>query len=360
MRNRFDQAAIDVVRKPPPVTVEDVVARLDELQIALGGYTDGRPLSGFNFLYHRITSEILTALDIEPPTSDHESWHRREEHPLAGHYEGSLDRLARDPLAPLTPAVLAIEIPETIPSLVAQQAALRQAPMSDDSLPPATEVEIPAEATMGPSEEAASDGRADPHHASLNPRLEDGFADGPFMRILDVEFAALYFSALRAWTNDEPVPTCWEALFENWDNLPEGAMTGALLGINAHINHDLALAVVASHDQVGMTMVDGGDRHDDYLLINDVFLVQIPILFEALKDLLPTSKQYWYQLALLLGLLDHAAPWLIDETRDLAWLHARDLMNGTAPVPPAAPTPIDPTRDGPVGLWAEAILLTPA
>ena len=77
----------------------------------------------------------------------------------------------------------------------------------------------------------------------VNDRMTDGYFTNPrFVARLDIRFASLYLEALPA-----PVPTAaWAPVFELRhapDRLP---IQYALAGMNAHINHDLPLAVVAA------------------------------------------------------------------------------------------------------------------
>src|SRR4051812_40125452 len=71
-----------------------------------------------------------------------------------------------------------------------------------------------------------------------------GFHDPAWMAALDVNFAGLYFRSLATWLSGGVAPRCWRALFErrNWTALAR--VQCALAGVNAHINHDLPLAIV--------------------------------------------------------------------------------------------------------------------
>ncbi len=67
------------------------------------------------------------------------------------------------------------------------------------------------------------------------------FEDGPRMDRFATTFASYY---TRVWRREVPTPRCWQA---SWSAAREGDLLIAqhlLLGINAHVNHDLALAVV--------------------------------------------------------------------------------------------------------------------
>src|SRR5690242_3754575 len=80
---------------------------------------------------------------------------------------------------------------------------------------------------------------------------QGGFAAAPWLARLDVHFASLYLSALRSWLAAETPaasapPSCWSAIFRRREDSRLARIQFALAGINAHINHDLALAIVAT------------------------------------------------------------------------------------------------------------------
>src|SRR5690348_2569611 len=73
-----------------------------------------------------------------------------------------------------------------------------------------------------------------------------GFSDSAWLAELDVQFAGLYFGALRSALSGEPSPGCWQALFECRSHAAIARIQFALAGINAHINHDLPQAIVTT------------------------------------------------------------------------------------------------------------------
>src|SRR6476660_1843674 len=72
------------------------------------------------------------------------------------------------------------------------------------------------------------------------------FIDGPWVRSYLLHFARLYIEAFRAFENGdlEHVPTAWQVAFELSARGEGMALQHLLLGVNAHINHDLAIALV--------------------------------------------------------------------------------------------------------------------
>jgi hypothetical protein len=73
-----------------------------------------------------------------------------------------------------------------------------------------------------------------------------GFTDPAWLAQLDVQFAPLYFSALKSSLSGQPTSTCWQVVFNSRNQAAIARIQFALAGINAHINHDLAEAIVAT------------------------------------------------------------------------------------------------------------------
>ncbi|WP_238547305.1 DUF5995 family protein [Actinoplanes friuliensis] len=137
--------------------------------------------------------------------------------------------------------------------------------------------------------------------------------DAAFLELLDVEFAKRYFHALSLWgADDDSTPDAWEVLFRRAQDGEVSKLTAAMLGVNAHINHDLALALIATWEQLGPP--DEDRVHPDYLLINKIF-------FEEIPDLRRRYSTPW-QLRLddLVGTLDDwSQRVLVSATRARAW-----------------------------------------
>jgi hypothetical protein len=108
------------------------------------------------------------------------------------------------------------------------------------------------------------------------------FADDEYLARLDVVFANRYFDALRAWAGGATPPGCWKLLFD----LPvDGEVTALQLaggGVNAHINLDLAVAVVDTGREMGDAGLDV--REGDYTKVNDVFAEDMARLVHKLLE----------------------------------------------------------------------------
>ena len=140
-------------------------------------------------------------------------------------------------------------------------------------------------------------------------------ADPAFLELLDVEFAKRYFHALRLWgEDDDATPDAWEVLFCRGQDKRVTRLTAAMLGVNAHINFDLALALIATWEQFGPP---GDDLHPDYRLINKIFYEEIPGLRRRY------STPWQLKIDQLCGDLDDwSQRLLVLSTRALAWEQA--------------------------------------
>ncbi len=159
---------------------------------------------------------------------------------------------------------------------------------------------------------------------SVLERLYAGrFRDPAFLSRLDVEFAARYFDALRAWAGVEASPRCprvWAGLFQRIPGPDSRPLPAACAGLNAHLNFDLPFALVTTFDHLGSDPIDDSDQHHDYLQITDIFA-------EAVPGLRPGSLDKWQLLIdTMNGCLDDW--WLGEEaeyTRNVAWRNAQKL-----------------------------------
>jgi hypothetical protein len=75
----------------------------------------------------------------------------------------------------------------------------------------------------------------------------EGFADTRFLETLDVHFADLFFSALESYRREPAsTPPAWAPLFAQRSRRGIAPLQFALAGMNAHINRDLPVALVAT------------------------------------------------------------------------------------------------------------------
>lgn len=72
-----------------------------------------------------------------------------------------------------------------------------------------------------------------------------GFVDGEWTERWDVAFAGLYLDAFGHWQRHEPTPRPWQVAFDATRGPRLPPLRHVLLGINAHVNYDLPLALLA-------------------------------------------------------------------------------------------------------------------
>jgi hypothetical protein len=73
-----------------------------------------------------------------------------------------------------------------------------------------------------------------------------GFNDPAWLSELDVLFAGLYFDAVAGELSGGSCPECWKAMLSVRDQLKIARIQFAFAGMNAHINHDLPMAIVST------------------------------------------------------------------------------------------------------------------
>ncbi|MET7484345.1 DUF5995 family protein [Streptomyces sp. NPDC005538] len=94
---------------------------------------------------------------------------------------------------------------------------------------------------------------------------EGRFEDGPRMDRFDTLFGNRYFEAYDAWRRDRSGPRCWRETFGLLDDSDTVIVQHLILGVNAHINLDLAVATARTSPGEDIQAL----RHD-FLLINDI------------------------------------------------------------------------------------------
>ncbi|WP_081239103.1 DUF5995 family protein [Streptomyces viridosporus] len=141
------------------------------------------------------------------------------------------------------------------------------------------------------------------------------FADARAAITLDVRFAERYLRAVEALFEERRPPACWRPLFQFRRHPGVRPLQFALAGINAHIGHDLALAVVDACRTLGCAPVDLEDEFDR---VGDLL---VSLEERIREDLMPGPDllQIADPLTHLLG------AWSLDRARDAAWTAARAL-----------------------------------
>lgn len=149
-----------------------------------------------------------------------------------------------------------------------------------------------------------------------------GFSDPAWLAELDVQFAPLYFDALGAWLAGELTPDCWRAVFERRDQTAIARIQFALAGINAHINHDLAIAIFAACAATGTVPQHGSERYNDFTALNTTLDSLIESAKSTLRVRLPGDA-----LPPVAHLDDTIAAWSVSAAREAAWRNAELLWH---------------------------------
>ena len=149
---------------------------------------------------------------------------------------------------------------------------------------------------------------------TVNSELSQGFfADPGFMTTLDVVFANFYFAAADAASEPATVPLAWRPLIEQRATAGIEPIQFALAGMNAHINHDLPVAVVTTCAELG-TEPAAGPHLADFQKVDQ--------LLDAAEQSVRRSFESRPELAVdrhLQAVDNLVACWSINSARDLAW-----------------------------------------
>jgi len=90
-----------------------------------------------------------------------------------------------------------------------------------------------------------------------------------FLDALDVTFANLYLEAFDAVGTGAECPTAWAPLFEHRRRTHITPIQFALAGMNAHINHDLPLAVITTATEQAVEPFADCPYQRDFFRVND-------------------------------------------------------------------------------------------
>lgn len=176
-----------------------------------------------------------------------------------------------------------------------------------------------------------------------------GWEDSAWLTRLDVVFAQFYFTAIANWlSNSAAVPSSWKALFESRFSPGIERIQFALAGMNAHINHDLPLALLQTDTELNLVPGKAGPEHDDFERVNAL-----------LEEVLPEALQF-----LATGILGELAQdtgkigrflaiWNVRAARDWAWDFADHLRS----LPEVARTTALMVQDQTTGVLGRSFLL---
>jgi hypothetical protein len=149
----------------------------------------------------------------------------------------------------------------------------------------------------------------------------DSYEDPEFIARLDVVFAGLYFAAVDDDDAGREIPKAWAPLFEKRHEPGIAPLQFAIAGMNAHINHDLAVALVEMADERDFDLDDEQTpQHRDYLAVN----ATLERVEGEIKARFATGVIGDIDKAV--GPLDDVvANWSVARARDNAWVTARTI-----------------------------------
>lgn len=147
-----------------------------------------------------------------------------------------------------------------------------------------------------------------------------GFNDPAWLSALDVQFAILYFNALRASLTGASLPGCWSAMFSLRDQKNIARIQFALAGVNAHINHDLPLAIITTCRNMSTVPQHGTPEYSDYTALN----ANLDGLIETAKRTL-NVRLLGDELPAVSRLDDTIGAWNLSAARENAWNTAQSL-----------------------------------
>jgi len=139
------------------------------------------------------------------------------------------------------------------------------------------------------------------------------FADPAFMTQLDVNFANLYFDAVDAAADPSAVPLAWQPLIEQRTQPGIEPIQFALAGMNAHINHDLPLAVVNTCSALA-TAPSAGTHQADYQKVDRLLDAAEQSVRQSFESAAERDVDRHLQ-----AVYNLVASWSINSARDLAW-----------------------------------------
>jgi len=152
--------------------------------------------------------------------------------------------------------------------------------------------------------------------------VSGSFTDSAWIAALDVAFARYYLGAIRSSLSGAPTPGCWQALFDLRNQTSLARIQFALAGINAHINHDLPQAVLATCRATSIAPQHGTTQYNDYTALNTTLdslinAAKVTLRVRLLGDSIPPVS----------GLDNTLAAWSVAAAREAAWNNAELLFH---------------------------------
>jgi hypothetical protein len=173
----------------------------------------------------------------------------------------------------------------------------------------------------------------------------DSTQEAAFIAELDFVFANLYFAALRTWLSGGTPPESWRVMFEQRSNAALARIQFALAGVNAHINRDLAVAIVKTGEPLSQP-----GHYAAYTALNSTLdslikQAELELMVSLSGDVLPGANKVEFAVA----------AWSVAAARESAWVHA-EILSSISGKPGLAQRFID-SLDGTAALAGKALLV---
>jgi hypothetical protein len=146
------------------------------------------------------------------------------------------------------------------------------------------------------------------------------YEDAAFISRLDVVFADLYFRAVDDLDAGRAASRAWAPLFEARAKHGIAPLQFAIAGMNAHINHDLVLALVTTTREFGCGLDRDTPQHRDYVSVDRLLnRVQDEIKERFTTGIIKDIDKAGGRVD------DMVANWSVSQARDNAWTQAQIL-----------------------------------
>jgi hypothetical protein len=169
-------------------------------------------------------------------------------------------------------------------------------------------------------------------HNMLDAIEAGRFHDGAWVRRLLERFADYYFSALdRFEQNETSTPAVWKLAFDATRDAKVMTLQHLLLGVNAHVNHDLVFSLydLLEDEWADDTPAQRAQRHADHELVNRI----IGETTDAVQDQVIEEISPWTNwLDTLLGPVDEwLTSRLLSRWREEVWETAVRYLEAATP-----------------------------
>jgi hypothetical protein len=179
-----------------------------------------------------------------------------------------------------------------------------------------------------------------------------GWETPQWLERLDVLFANLYFDAILKWEQDPTkAARSWAPLFESRRRHDIMRIQFALAGMNAHINHDLPIALVQVNSEIGAQPSRSSPQYRDFEYVNNILeSVEVKIKPYVATGIVGAVDED-------LGAVDDViAMWNVRKARETGWINGELLWHLRSAAVPAASTDFLTNLDRLVSLGSRGLL----